>query len=122
MTSFASMTSSLLLQDVEIINEILIQHDTGIRYHHDVIKSREQVDDAELVKITEETLEDGIKKRVSNAVGELELDPVSLAMARHVGIDFSAEARAARNRLGIVVILHGPPYTGWNQFQMTTQL
>lgn len=46
------------------------------------------------------------------AVGELDDSPVFRAIARHLGIDVSAEGRAARNRRGIVVIVHGAPLTG----------
>ncbi|NXT87516.1 HYDIN protein, partial [Anhinga rufa] len=44
--------------------------------------------------------------------GELEDSPVYRAIARHLGIDISAEGRAARNRRGIVIIVHGAPLTG----------
>ncbi|NWU95982.1 HYDIN protein, partial [Upupa epops] len=46
------------------------------------------------------------------AVGELDDSPVYRAIARHLGIDISAEGRAAQNRRGIVVIIHGAPLTG----------
>uniref|UniRef100_A0A7M4E0J9 HYDIN axonemal central pair apparatus protein n=1 Tax=Crocodylus porosus TaxID=8502 RepID=A0A7M4E0J9_CROPO len=46
------------------------------------------------------------------AVGELDNNPVSRAIARHLGIDISPEGRAARNRRGIVIIVHGAPLTG----------
>ncbi|KAF1661855.1 hypothetical protein FQA23_0006661, partial [Aptenodytes patagonicus] len=46
------------------------------------------------------------------AAGELDDSPVYRAIARHLGIDISAEGRAARNRRGIVVIVHGAPLTG----------
>ncbi|KAM9289560.1 hydrocephalus-inducing protein homolog [Morus bassanus] len=46
------------------------------------------------------------------AVGELDDSPVCRAIARHLGIDISAEGRAARNRRGIVIIIHGAPLTG----------
>ncbi|XP_067158936.1 hydrocephalus-inducing protein homolog [Apteryx mantelli] len=45
-------------------------------------------------------------------VGELDNSPVTRAIARHLGIDTSPEGRAARNRRGIVVIIHGAPLTG----------
>uniref|UniRef100_A0A8C8S7Z5 HYDIN n=1 Tax=Pelusios castaneus TaxID=367368 RepID=A0A8C8S7Z5_9SAUR len=46
------------------------------------------------------------------AVGELDNNPVSRAIARHLGIDISPEGCAARNRRGIVIIIHGAPLTG----------
>ena len=42
------------------------------------------------------------------AAGELADSPVYRAIARHFGIDISAEGRAR----GIVVIIHGAPLTG----------
>ncbi|XP_072254263.1 hydrocephalus-inducing protein-like, partial [Pyxicephalus adspersus] len=51
---------------------------------------------------------DGTRK----AVGELELNPVSQAVARYMGIDTSSEGQAARNRRGIAIIVHGAPLTG----------
>ncbi|NWX91311.1 HYDIN protein, partial [Nothoprocta pentlandii] len=48
----------------------------------------------------------------SEAVGELENSPVTRAIARYLGIDISPEGRAAQNRRGIVVIVHGAPLTG----------
>ncbi|XP_075045519.1 hydrocephalus-inducing protein homolog [Mixophyes fleayi] len=48
----------------------------------------------------------------NKAVGELEHNPVSLAIARYMGIDTSNEGQAARNRRGIAIIVHGAPLTG----------
>ncbi|XP_064315287.1 hydrocephalus-inducing protein homolog [Phalacrocorax carbo] len=46
------------------------------------------------------------------AAGELDDSPVYRAIARHLGIDISAEGCAARNCRGIVIIVHGAPLTG----------
>ncbi|XP_021264314.1 hydrocephalus-inducing protein homolog isoform X3 [Numida meleagris] len=46
------------------------------------------------------------------AAGELDDSPVLRAIARHLGIDISSESRAARNRRGIAIIIHGAPLTG----------
>ncbi|XP_051727085.1 hydrocephalus-inducing protein homolog [Ctenopharyngodon idella] len=46
------------------------------------------------------------------AVGDLEYDPVSRAIARHMGIDLSPEGKAALNRRGIAIIVHGAPLSG----------
>ncbi|XP_026704551.1 hydrocephalus-inducing protein homolog [Athene cunicularia] len=46
------------------------------------------------------------------AAGEVADSPVHRAIARHLGIDISAEGRAAQDRRGIVVIIHGAPLTG----------
>ncbi|NXS93719.1 HYDIN protein, partial [Jacana jacana] len=67
--------------------------------------------------------EEGVEKRhgtecrqsiasSKEATGELEDSPVRRAIARHLGIDISAEGRAAQNRRGIVIIIHGAPLTG----------
>ncbi|KAM6409238.1 hydrocephalus-inducing protein homolog [Rhynochetos jubatus] len=68
--------------------------------------------------------EEGVEKRRGTAehrqstasskesAGELDDSPVYKAIARHLGIDTSAEGRAARNRRGIVVVVHGAPLTG----------
>ena len=45
-------------------------------------------------------------------VGELEITPVSAAIARHLGIDLTPEGKAARNRRGLAVIVHGAPLSG----------
>ncbi|NXX95861.1 HYDIN protein, partial [Centropus bengalensis] len=66
---------------------------------------------------------EGVEKRCSTAqqqstasskeaAGGLQDSPVFRAVARHLGIDISAEGRAAQNRRGIVVIVHGAPLTG----------
>lgn len=47
-----------------------------------------------------------------DAAGELDDSPVCRAIARHLGLDISAEGRAAQNRRGIVIIIHGAPLTG----------
>ncbi|NXJ80823.1 HYDIN protein, partial [Trogon melanurus] len=68
--------------------------------------------------------EDGVEKRrrtaerqqitpsIKEASGEVDDSPVSRAIARHLGIDISAEGRTTRNHRGIVVIVHGAPLTG----------
>ncbi|XP_030621187.1 hydrocephalus-inducing protein homolog [Chanos chanos] len=53
-----------------------------------------------------------IESRVSSGVGDLEMDPVSRANARYMGIDLSPEGQAARNRRGIAIIIHGAPFSG----------
>ncbi|XP_069724910.1 hydrocephalus-inducing protein homolog [Phaenicophaeus curvirostris] len=54
----------------------------------------------------------GTAEHQQEATGELDDSPVYRAIARHLGIDISAEGRAAQNRRGIVVIVHGAPLTG----------
>lgn len=48
----------------------------------------------------------------SMGVGELEITPVSAAIARYLGIDLSSEGKAARNRRGLAVIVNGAPMSG----------
>lgn len=45
-------------------------------------------------------------------MGELEITPVSAAIARYLGIDLTAEGKAARNRRGIGIVIHGAPLSG----------
>jgi len=52
------------------------------------------------------------KEDVVGSVGELEITPVSAAIARHLNIDLSQEGRAARNRRGIALVVHGAPVSG----------
>ncbi|KAM8861524.1 hydrocephalus-inducing protein homolog isoform 3-T3 [Synchiropus picturatus] len=47
----------------------------------------------------------------SDRLGQLEMTPVSRAIARHMGIDLSPEGLAARNRKGVSIIVHGAPQT-----------
>ena len=48
----------------------------------------------------------------SLGVGEMEITPVSKAIARHLGIDLTPEGKAARNRRGIALIVNGAPQSG----------
>ncbi|XP_053402100.1 hydrocephalus-inducing protein homolog isoform X11 [Mercenaria mercenaria] len=56
--------------------------------------------------------EDGKDTSSSVGVGEMEITPVSKAVARHLGIDLSDEGKAARNRRGIACIVNGAPLSG----------
>ncbi|XP_064641495.1 hydrocephalus-inducing protein-like isoform X2 [Lineus longissimus] len=57
--------------------------------------------------------EDKFKDTSSSVgVGELEITPVSAAIARHLGIDLSPEGKAARNRRGIAIVVNGAPMAG----------
>ncbi|CAH1779299.1 unnamed protein product [Owenia fusiformis] len=75
-------------------------------------KSMEKLDEKsrDALKVEDE---DKLKESSSSVgVGELEITPVSAAIARHLGIDLSPEGKAARNRRGIAVIVHGAPMSG----------
>ncbi|XP_057569314.1 hydrocephalus-inducing protein homolog [Hippopotamus amphibius kiboko] len=85
--------------------------------HVPMVESRmypdEEEDEESLEKIMFQT--DKIQSIDSNSaeeVGEVENNPVSKAIARHLGIDISAEGRLARNRKGIAIIIHGTPLSG----------
>ena len=63
----------------------------------------------------------------SLGVGEMEITPVSKAIARHLGIDLTPEGKAARNRRGIAVIVNGAPQSGkiiqkWSKISNTLNL
>ncbi|XP_066569678.1 hydrocephalus-inducing protein homolog [Amia ocellicauda] len=62
---------------------------------------------------------EGAESGSSTGVGELEVSPVSRAIARHMGIDLSPEGQAARNRRGIAIIVHGAPLTGKTRTSVT---
>ncbi|XP_062413914.1 hydrocephalus-inducing protein-like isoform X2 [Pungitius pungitius] len=47
----------------------------------------------------------------SQALGQLEMTPVSRVIARHMRVDLSPEGLAARNRRGIAIIVYGAPLT-----------
>lgn len=42
----------------------------------------------------------------------MEITPVSAAIARYLGIDLTSEGKAARNRRGIALVVHGAPLSG----------
>ncbi|CAF4809376.1 unnamed protein product, partial [Rotaria magnacalcarata] len=48
-------------------------------------------------------------KRVAEKIINYDMTPVAQALARHLGIDLTADGIQARNRRGISVIVHGPP-------------
>ncbi|XP_078527074.1 hydrocephalus-inducing protein homolog isoform X2 [Lissotriton helveticus] len=60
-----------------------------------------------------------IDGNIVKAVGELDNNPLSKALARHLGIDISPEGRASKNRKGIAVIVHGAPLTGKTQIAIS---
>ena len=45
-------------------------------------------------------------------VGELEITPVTAAIARYLNIDLSPEGKAAENRRGIAIVVYGAPESG----------
>ena len=56
---------------------------------------------------------DKIRESLSSvAFGDLEVTPVSAAIARHLGIDLSPDGKAARNRRGVAMLVHGAPMSG----------
>uniref|UniRef100_A0A8C3T1C3 HYDIN axonemal central pair apparatus protein n=1 Tax=Chelydra serpentina TaxID=8475 RepID=A0A8C3T1C3_CHESE len=75
---------------------------------HKVESKFEQEEEEEEEEEYQRSIDGGCKE----AVGELDHNPISRAIARHLGIDISPEGRAAKNRRGIVIIIHGAPLTG----------
>ncbi|KAF7656194.1 hypothetical protein LDENG_00045050 [Lucifuga dentata] len=57
-------------------------------------------------------LSEKTRKETNGNLGDLEMTPVSRAIARYMGVDLSPEGLAAWNRRGIAVIVHGAPLTG----------
>ncbi|KAB1274160.1 Hydrocephalus-inducing protein-like protein [Camelus dromedarius] len=85
--------------------------------HIPVVESKtypdEEEDEESLEKIMFQTEKiQSIESHSAEEVGEVENNPVSKAIARHLGIDISAEARLAKNRKGIAIIVHGTPLSG----------
>ncbi|XP_035521672.1 hydrocephalus-inducing protein homolog [Morone saxatilis] len=52
------------------------------------------------------------KEGSSERLGQLEMTPVSRAIARHMCVDLSPEGLATRNQRGIAIIVYGAPLTG----------
>ncbi|XP_027128846.1 hydrocephalus-inducing protein homolog isoform X3 [Larimichthys crocea] len=61
------------------------------------------------VKPAEQLVSEMTKEGSSERLGQLEMTPVSRAIARHMCIDLSPEGLAARNRRGIAIIIYGAP-------------
>ncbi|XP_072551301.1 hydrocephalus-inducing protein homolog [Salminus brasiliensis] len=76
----------------------------------EIIKEEERVDTAPV--LAKNGVITGAAGGKTSSVGDLEVDPVSRAIARHMGIDMSPEGQAARNRRGIAIIVHGAPLSG----------
>lgn len=52
------------------------------------------------------------KEGCSGRLEQLEMTPVSRAIARHMCVDLSPEGLAARNRRGIAIVVYGAPLLG----------
>ncbi|XP_032378415.1 hydrocephalus-inducing protein [Etheostoma spectabile] len=63
----------------------------------------------EAVKPVELLLSEMTNEGSSGTLGQLEMTPVSRAIARHMCVDLSPEGLAARNRRGIAIIVYGAP-------------
>ncbi|XP_073911808.1 hydrocephalus-inducing protein homolog [Castor canadensis] len=90
---------------------------SNLEERHNVVDSKtypdEDEDEESLEKIVFQT--DKIQSLDSHSaeeVGEVENNPVSKAIARHLGIDISAEGRMAKSQKGIAIIIHGTPLSG----------
>ncbi|XP_040838338.1 hydrocephalus-inducing protein homolog isoform X1 [Ochotona curzoniae] len=73
----------------------------------------EDEDEDSLEKIVFQTDKiQSIDSHSADEVGEVDNNPVNRAIARHMGVDISAEGRMAKNRKGIAIIVHGTPLSG----------
>ncbi|KAG7229797.1 hypothetical protein INR49_012446 [Caranx melampygus] len=66
---------------------------------------------ARTVKTAELFISEMTSEVNSGRVGQLELTPVSRAIARHMCVDLSPEGLAAHNRRGVAIIVYGAPLT-----------
>ncbi len=57
-------------------------------------------------------------KRVAEKIINYDMTPVAQALARHLGIDLTSDGVQARNRRGISIIVHGPPGSGKERFEI----
>ncbi|XP_060779913.1 hydrocephalus-inducing protein homolog [Neoarius graeffei] len=56
---------------------------------------------------------DAVKDNIrNNRMGDLEVNPVSIAIARYMGIDFPPAGQAVHNCRGIAIVVHGAPLSG----------
>lgn len=78
--------------------------------HSPVLGTDEELDEA--TKLQQETDSNKVEIPEQKDVGELEITAVSAAIANYLGIDLSPEGRAARNRRGISIVIHGAPLSG----------
>lgn len=51
------------------------------------------------------------RERFSGSLGQLEMNPVSRAIARHMKLDLSSEGLTPQNHKGIAIIVYGAPLT-----------
>ncbi|XP_032984537.1 hydrocephalus-inducing protein homolog [Rhinolophus ferrumequinum] len=72
----------------------------------------EEEDDESLEKMFQADKIQSTDSHSTEEAGEVENNPVSKAIARHLGIDISAEDQMAKNRKGIAIIIHGTPVSG----------
>ncbi|XP_041376326.1 hydrocephalus-inducing protein-like isoform X3 [Gigantopelta aegis] len=63
------------------------------------------------ISVTDPADEQDVSDKGSG-VGELDVSPVSAVIARHLGIDLNTDVQVARNRRGIVILVHGPRKSG----------
>lgn len=59
---------------------------------------------------------DVLKDNIRTNMGDLEVNPVSRAIAHYMGIDWSPAGQAAHNCRGIAIVVHGAPLSGRKPF------
>ncbi|XP_030281249.1 hydrocephalus-inducing protein homolog isoform X1 [Sparus aurata] len=77
----------------------------------DLPESKEEEINTLSLKQAEILLTEMTKEGNSGRLGQLEMTPVSRALARHMCVDLSPEGLAARNRRGIAIVVYGAPLT-----------
>ncbi|XP_073328914.1 hydrocephalus-inducing protein homolog [Pagrus major] len=77
----------------------------------DLPESKEEEINTLSVKPAEILVTEITKEGSSGRLGQLEMTPVSRALARHMCVDLSPEGLAARNRRGIAIVVYGAPLT-----------
>ncbi|XP_073081517.1 hydrocephalus-inducing protein homolog [Manis javanica] len=82
--------------------------------HVPVVETKTHPDEEESLEktVSQADKTQSIDNHSTEEVGEVDDNPVSRAIARHLGIDISAEGRLAKNRRGIAIIVHGTPLSG----------
>lgn len=53
-----------------------------------------------------------VKDNIRTNIGDLEVNPVSRAIAHYMGIDLSPEGNSVHNCKGIGIVVHGAPLSG----------
>ncbi|XP_041651130.1 hydrocephalus-inducing protein homolog [Cheilinus undulatus] len=102
------------LKDDAVLEENVDESMTWIDESHENETMSEQkcAHQSDTTKPAELFISEMNREGSSGRLGQLEMTPVSRAIARHMCIDLSPEGLAARNRRGIAIIVYGAPLIG----------